>query len=153
MPRLADEQQLRDSLEALELSLVTPVVSGDLVEWASALQSVWNKAEPVIRHEVRDLQRSQIEQIGKEDQELFTRVDSLKTESDELLQQMESLKQDIGRLGRKAPQIEPHENRAEPDFKALVEEGTAFIVRLRKQHVAVRTWLVEAFNRERGPGD
>src|SRR5262249_9808638 len=118
-----------------------------------AVQTAWNRAEPVMVHEVRDLQRAQIEQIGQQEQELFARMELLKSESDAILEQMEALKQDIGRLGRKAPQVGFQENRAEPDFRMIVDKGTEFVTRMRKQHIAVRTWLMEAFNRVQGPGN
>ncbi len=57
------------------------------------------------------------------------------------------------RASLRAPEVEPDEGQANNHVQALIDEAMAFIMRARKQEVAVQTWYVEAFNRERGGGD
>lgn len=148
-----DEKNLRDALESFETCLATPVISGDLVEWANYLQTAWNKAEPEVRHHVHVLFRGQLDQISNVDPELLGHVAQLRSESDAILKQAETLGQDISRLAEKASRLEQHENRAEPDWKAIIDSGIEFVTRVRRQLVAIQAWLVEALNRQRGPGD
>lgn len=153
MNHSADEKKLRDALESLETCLATPVISGDLTEWANYLRTAWSEAEPEVRHHVHVLFRGQLDQISNLDPELLGRVERLRSESDAILQQAETLGQDISRLAEKASRLEQHENRAEPDLKAIIDSGIEFVTRVRRQLVAIQAWLVEALNRERGPGD
>jgi hypothetical protein len=37
--------------------------------------------------------------------------------------------------------------------KKLVDQGMALVTQIRKQEVAIQTWFIEAFNRDRGSVD
>ena len=40
-----------------------------------------------------------------------------------------------------------------PEFGEFIKQGIDFVIHVRTQELAITTWLNEAFNRERGPGD
>jgi hypothetical protein len=61
--------------------------------------------------------------------------------------------QAVSRIATHVPKLEPDEEKAQQHVKKLVDEGMAFVARVRKQEVAIQTWFVEAFNRDRGAGD
>jgi hypothetical protein len=49
--------------------------------------------------------------------------------------------------------VEPDEMRAESAMAEFAQTLLDLVQRLRKQEVALRTWLVEAFTRDRGAVD
>lgn len=147
------QNDLKTALSNFETSLLTPTVSGELPAWMDEVQKSWAEASAQIHYQVRHLHPRQYEEISKQDPELLPRIELLKAEDEAIEQQREQLAQLINRIGEHAPKLEPDEEKAEKHVKALVDEGTTFLIRVRKQEVAVQTWYVEAFNRDRGAVD
>lgn len=87
------------------------------------------------------------------DQEMFKRVELLRQEDQAIAAELDGLGELIERLRLKTPVAEPNEARTDKEREALAERGLAFVMRLRKQEVAIDTWFGEAFNRDRGSGD
>jgi hypothetical protein len=147
------ENQLKLALSAFETSLATPVVSGELAEWVDAVQKTWTEASAQIHYEIRHRHPRQYEQISKEDPELLPRVEQLQAEDRAIEEDREKLNHAVSRTAQHVPKLEPDEEKAQQHTKKLVDEGIAFIARVRKQEVAIQTWFVEAFNRDRGAVD
>ena len=147
------ERELRSSLESLETSLATPIVSGELSAWANQVGSAWADTRPRVRNQLVHAHQKQYEEITSQDPELFARVEKLKAEDAALEEQIESFNRLVDRLADLAPLAEPDERK----FHALVEElqkrGVELITRMRRQLVAVQTWYQEAFIRDRGVAD
>ena len=147
------ESALKASLAAFETSLATPIVSGELAEWIEAVQKTWTEASAQLHYQVKHRHPQQYEQISKEDPELLPRVEQLQAEDRAIEEEREKLSHTVSRTTQHAPKLEPDEGKAQQHTKKLVDEGMAFIARVRKQEVAIETWFVEAFNRDRGAVD
>jgi len=144
---------LKTVITAFETSLLTPTVSGELAPWLDEVQKTWNDASAQIHYHIKHLHPRQYDEISKQDPELLPRIEQLQAEDEAIEQQRAQLSQSIGRVGQHVPKMEPDEEKAQKYTKAIIDAGTAFLTQVRKQEVAVQTWYVEAFNRDRGAVD
>jgi hypothetical protein len=144
------EAELKTAVDAFETSLVRPLVSGELTPWLDEVKKAWGEAGAQIHYHAKHLHPRQYEAIAKQDAELLPRVDMLKTEDAALEEQREQINQAVARVAQHAPKLEPDEQKAHKYIKSLVDDGMAFVTRVRKQSVAVQTWYIEAFNRDSG---
>jgi hypothetical protein len=149
----SEERELKTALAAFETSLATPVISGELESWIEAVRKSWAEASAKVRYCLTQLHPRQYEQMGKEDPELLPRIERLQAEDRAIETEVERLSEVVSRAARRAPKLEPDEEKALGHIKKLVDEGMAFVARLRKQEVALRTWYIEAFTRDRGAVD
>jgi hypothetical protein len=147
------EDELKSALAAFETSLATPVISGELTEWLEAVKQAWAEVLAKSHYQAKHEHPRQFEQISKEDPELLPKVEQLQAEDTAIEQHRETLSQIVSRTTAHAPKLEPDEEKAQHHTKKLIDEGMAFIARVRKQEVAIQTWFVEAFNRDRGAVD
>jgi hypothetical protein len=147
------EAKLKSALDALETSIATPIVAGDLAAWIDEVTRSWAVAAAQIHDHVNELHPRQFEDIAEQDPELLPRVDALKAEDAAIEAQGDKLSHAVVRLAQHVPRMEPDEEKAMKFTKSFSDELTLFIVRVRKQSVAVQTWYVEAFNRDRGTVD
>jgi hypothetical protein len=144
---------LAEALGALETALETPMVPGELDGWAGALRDAAENLQPLLGRRITTAHRESFSQIEATDPELIRRVENLKTEDERIQRDFQALSDRIADLAARAPDAEPDEGTLDQQVSELVDEGLAFVIRLRKQEVALRTWLVEAFQRDRGPVD
>jgi hypothetical protein len=147
------ETELREALTSFETSVATPIVSGELPDWTDKVQKSWSEASARVHDHVKHLHPRQYQEISNEDPALFQQVELLKAEDDAIEQEREKLNQSVTRVATHVPKLEPDEGKANNHVQKLIDESMAFIMRARKQEVAVQTWYMEAFNRERGGGD
>jgi hypothetical protein len=147
------DDELKTALTTFETSLLTPTVSGELPAWFEEVQKSWEEASAQIHFHVKHLHPRQYEEISKQDPELLPRIEQLQAEDEAIEQQRARLSQLIGRVGQHAPKLEPDEEKAQKHVKTIVDAGTAFLTQVRKLAVAVQTWYVEAFSRDRGAVD
>jgi hypothetical protein len=146
-------EALRVALERLETTAGTPVVSGEMENWLAALEQAFAQLQAVVDRHVRQSHAPQIASIKREDPEMFRNVDELQKE-DGLI--VEAIRGALARLAVLKPmvqRIEPDEKRAELALAELGEQAVQLVVRIRKQEVVIRTWLQEAFTRDRGVVD
>jgi hypothetical protein len=144
---------LKSALTTFETSLLSPTVSGQLANWLDEVQKSWEEASAQIHFHVKHLHPRQYDEISKQDPELLPRIEQLQAEDEAIEQQREQLAQSIGRVGQHVPKMEPDEEKAQKYTKAMIDNGTAFLIQVRKQEAAVQTWYVEAFNRDGGAVD
>jgi hypothetical protein len=144
------EADLKTALDAFETSLVRPIISGELTPWLHEVNKAWVEAGTQIHYHLKHLHPRQYEAIAKQDAELLPRLDMLKTEDAALEEQREKINQCVARVAEHAPKLEPDEEKAHKHITSLIDDGMAFITRVRKQIVAVQTWYIEAFNRDSG---
>jgi hypothetical protein len=147
------EVELKSALDVLETSIATPIVAGDLATWIDDVKNSWSHATAQIEHHIDDLHPRQFDQIVQQDPELLPRVDALKAEDASIRSHCRALGQTVARLAQHVPSLEPDEEKAMKFTKGFVDEATQFIARVRKQAVALQTWYVEAFQRDRGAVD
>ena len=153
MDQRNSESELKEALSAFETSLATPLVSGELADWVESVQKSWAEVSAQIHYHVQELHPRQYDQIAKEDPELLPRVEQLQNEDALIEQEREKLNQIVSRTAEHAPKLEPDEGKAQQHTKKLIDEGMAFNTRIRKHEVAIQTWFMEAFNRDRGAVD
>jgi hypothetical protein len=153
MTQTNSETELREALASFETCIATPIVSGELSDWADTVQKAWSDASAKVYYHVKHLHPRQYQEISNEDPALFQQVELLKAEDEAIEREREKLNQSVTRVATHVPKLEPDEGKANNQIQTLIEESMAFIMRARKQEVAVQTWYVEAFNRERGGGD
>jgi len=144
--------RLTAAANAFELALDTPLVSGELLDWADVVCARWDELVSAW-DERAEAHQAQYQEMMEVDQEIFRHVEQLRDEDGALAKEIETLGVDLGRLCRKAPLAERDHLRTEGTRQAVIEQGIALAVRIRKQEVAVKTWFMEAFNRDRGPVD
>jgi hypothetical protein len=144
---------LKTTLDAFEVSLNTPVVSGELADWLEHLGVAWSKLAGHVRHHVEQTHADQFAQIEQQDPELLPKVEQLHTEDNAILEECDALDRMVATTTTHAPKLEPDEEKAQQHTKALVDAGIALVTRVRRQEVALQTWYVEAFNRDRGAVD
>jgi hypothetical protein len=130
----AREELFREALEQLETCAGTPLVSGEMVGWIEDLQDAALKLKPRLEQQIGEVHRAEFKQIRREDQFLAL-VDRLPI------------------LWQLAERIEPDEQRAERTAEEFAKNAIELVARIRKQEVAIRTWLMEAFTRDRGVVD
>jgi hypothetical protein len=147
------DDDLKAALTVFETSLLTPTISGELSSWLEQVQKTWEEASAQVHYHLKHLHPRQYEEISKQDPELLPRVDQLRSEDGAIEEQRAQLSRSIGRVGQEAPKLEPDEEKAQKYTKSIVDAGTAFLIQVRKQEVAVQTWYVEAFARDRGAVD
>jgi hypothetical protein len=143
---------IKPALEALETLFAAPMVPGEHVAWTESLTEQWSSLEPEIRQHLGAHER-QYKQMLEVDQEMFKRVELLRQEDQAIAAEVDALDELIDRLRLKTPIAEPNEARTDKEREAVASGGLAFVMRLRKQEVAINTWFSEAFNRDRGPVD
>jgi hypothetical protein len=153
MNQSISENELREALASFETSVATPIVSGELPDWADKVQKAWSEASAQVHYHVKHLRPRQYQEISNEDPALFQQVELLKAEDEAIEQEREKLNDRVTRVASHAPKVEPDEGKANHYVQSLIDDALAFVIRARKQEVAVQTWYVEAFNRERGGGD
>ena len=147
------EHELKTALERFETCLETPVVAGELIAWFDEAQTAWADAAAQIHQHATEIHSRQYKQIAKEDPELLPLVEKLRAEDEAIDEDRDEFDRVLRRCAEQAPKFEPDEERIAGHTKALVDEGIALVNRVRKQEVAVQTWFVEAFTRDRGVAD
>lgn len=147
------QENLKTALANFETGLVTPIVSGDLAEWLDEVKKYWSEASVQVHNHVKHLHPRQYDEISKQDPELLPRVELLKAEDDAIEQQREHLSGIIQRIAEHAPKLEPDEEKAQKHTKTMIDDGIAFLTRVRRQEAALQTWFVEAFDRDAGAVD
>ena len=145
--------EYRAALDKLETSLNTPIVAGELADWAGVVSNTWADATEQIVRQIQEVHPRQFEEMADADPEMLSRVETLKTEDDEIEQDRDSFQRHLARVVEHAPSFERDEEKIKSYTTSLMDTGLALVQRARKQEVALQTWFVEAFNRDRGVAD
>ena len=153
MTQTEPEHELKTALDVFETCLETPVMAGELLAWVDELQNAWADVSGQMHGHVAEIHPRQYQQISKEDPELLPKIEKLTAEDEAIDEDRAEFDRRLRRCGEIAPQFEPDEEESAEHIQALVDEGIALVTRVRKQEVAVQTWFVEAFTRDRGVAD
>jgi hypothetical protein len=147
------EAAFKSAVDDFERSLLRPLLSGELPNWVKEVHQDWREAASHIHYQIKHQHPRQYEEIAQQDPELLPRIDLLKREDAAIEVERETINQAVDRVAEHLPKLEPDEGKAEKFTKPLIDDGMAFIARVRKQVIAVQTWYIEAFNRDRGAVD
>jgi hypothetical protein len=144
---------LRESLDKLEVALTTPIIAGELADWLLELRTLWEDASAQLHAALERDHPRQHQQISKEDQEMFATVEKLQAEDAAIAEESECFGRLLARVAEHAPKFERDEEKIRSHTDALLNTGLALVVRIKKQEVALQTWFIESFTRDRGTGD
>jgi len=147
------EQEFRSTIEQLETAADTPVVSGDMESWLQSMDDALNRTQAAVRANTLQMHAPQLATIRREDQEMLRRVEELQREDTRIAEDITALRARIPVLKAMVERIEPDEKRAETAVADLSALAVQLVARIRKQETALRTWLQEAFTRDRGVVD
>lgn len=142
-----------DALERFEVCLQTPLVSGEMENWAWALRDAYHELVPALNDHLRTVHQPMLKQIAIEDPELLCHTEEMKRIDQETLETINRLRQWIEQLPDLAEQIEPDEKRLEEHIGSLIHDGLELVMHIRKQETVLSTWHQEAMLRDRGNGD
>ena len=144
---------LRPALDRLEACLETPFVPGELEVWFDAVASALAELGPILRRQISRQHRVQFRQIVREAPALHRSVEQLERQDGDVVETYEGLTSRAARLAAETVAAEPDEALVVQEAARFADEGLWFVVRVRKQETAIRTWFGEALNRETPAGD
>ena len=147
------EQQLRDALTTLETALGTPVMAGELGDWVQQVRKAFDDAIAALNGHLTLGHRVQFANIMQQDLELARRVEQLKAEDGAIARRVTELTRELECLTAVSAAVGRHESRAQELADQFVNAALMFIARVRKQETAITSWLLEAYQRDQGPGD
>lgn len=142
------------ALQDFETSLATPVISGELITWATNALRVCEHLGELMREDVQRKHAALYASIAREDPELSSRIEKLRATDEQLLLV------DYGNVLMSLKQVLDHAQSAEQDEMKvsrhrvdMVQRSLLFVISARTQETAIVTWFGEAFTRDRGYGD
>ena len=147
------DQEFQAVLEKLEVAAGTPQVSGEMESWLNGFAGALAEVQPAMEQRIRESHRPQFKTINREDLEMFRSVEKLQQEDSWIMETIQKMRDRAEVLRPMVHRIEPDEKRAEAALAELSEQGVQFVSRVRKQEIALRSWLQEAFTRDRGVVD
>ena len=143
-----------DSLKDFETTLETPIVSGELMNWAETAKDACEVLGKILCGELQDHHVEVFVRILKEDDEMGSRVESLRAIDNELrIEDLVAVQRRLDSVLERASEVERDESKLTEQLDKAVEKALAFVIKARTQETAISTWFMEAFNRDRGVGD
>ncbi len=153
MFRTESNSALIDAIEELEVSLESPLVPGDMADWADAVRQSCARLQPVLTDQVYAVHAHAIDQIKSEDPELSTCAANLRHTDEITMQQFARIANWVSNLPERVNQVEPDEGCMTDELHELIHDGLNFVLHVRGQETALRTWMVESLYRDRGAVD
>jgi hypothetical protein len=146
-------QKLDDILAVFERAVLSPVVPGELVEWASAGLASVEDLQSAVANNVEFCHASIFKTISETDPEMLAQVDQLEAEDDSLLASLHETHEFAKTVHTLATAVDRDEEKATIVLKEFVKAAESIDVRLRKQEIAIDLWLRESQTRDRGVKD
>jgi hypothetical protein len=146
-------EEVLNAVGHLATCLETPQVPGELEHWMATVRQAADGAGQLLRRRLATVHKTDYAEIAAADPGLLHRVEQMKTEDARSLELLDALGKRIEVLDDKVRRVEPNELAIADELQGLVDQGLAFVIQVQKQEVARRTWLQEAFNRDRGVVD
>ncbi len=147
------KEPLTDPLRRLETALDTPPVPGELRTWAATLRKTFADTTHEILEQIEHVHPEQFEEIEQQNPELLARVSGLREEDRKNRDWCHSLDRQFAELEVNAARAGADEKQAMDQQQKLLEEGLRFVMNVRRQETAIRTWTEEAFDRDTGMAD
>jgi hypothetical protein len=144
---------LQSALARLETALLTPLVSGELTTWVENARHALGELEADLWRQWDEVHPDHFRSIAAQDSEMLPRIEKLRDEDEQVKQAFLRIKQRFDELDVRSQRVEPDEARVGKHLSELTDDALAMILAARKQETAVRTWFVEAFQRDRGEVD
>lgn len=175
------QEQLQAELANFEQCASTPLVPGELDSWLDEVRAAWQALWPQLQVQTQYIHAKEFAQIAQEDPELSSRVREMREEdtalmalTDQLSDQLKWMEKrledgtaepefaekvtgpdnkDIDPTSRDFQDKGAMETDLKQDLDQFVAESLSLVSRIRKQEVTVRTWLMEAYTRDKGVMD
>lgn len=147
------QQALHAALDKLEASVETPLVPGEAERWIESVEADYQVARSCVLDAIGERHPEQYTTIWQEDEGLARRIEQLREEDTAIREAAESLGRHVSGMKSAIAKVEPDEAKLQSALEALVAEALRFIIRVRTLEQAIRTWVMEAFNRDRGTVD
>jgi hypothetical protein len=147
------KEPLTDQLRRLETALDTPPVPGELRTWATTLRKTFDETTRDILHQIDAVHPDQFHEIDEQNPELLARVEQLRDEDRKNRDWIRSLAVQFAELEANAVRAGADEKQVIDQQQKLLEEGLRFVMNVRRQETAIRTWTEEAFDRDTGLAD
>jgi hypothetical protein len=144
---------LKDSLAKLEANLEAPVVPGELVTWSGNVCDAAAEVQQLYPQVVQQLHEPEFAAIEEQDLGLEPRVQHLRAGDRQVIDQFASFKALADGFAQQVAAVEPDEARLRAKTSELIQRGIEVIVHARMQEAETTTWLVEAYERDRGTVD
>lgn len=140
-------------LNAMERSLMSPLVSGELELWATTACRACEAALGAITHRATVEYPQEIRAIMQDDPELATRAGQLLEEATGLGKNAQRFLLEMQRVCAFGDKTEPDEAPVAAVAKALTTRGIDVALAARRLDEAIITWQHESLNRDRGNVD
>jgi glutathione S-transferase len=141
------------SLAAFEQCVDTPFVPGELQEWIDAVDDALERLRESFEAQRIKVHSAEFADIAREDPELLQRIRLMHQEDRALGEEQNRIATTIEALEPRIRDVGADEAYLRRDCNRLADAARAFVSRVRKQEVTIRTWWVEAFMRDRGTVD
>lgn len=146
------EGRFRQTLDAAETSFAEPADAAAPREWVRACVHAVERLQPALE-DMHRLHRAEFAEIEREDLGLEPRVEELRGREAILLEEGRSLAERFAALSERSARGDSDRDSWRTELSQAAEEGLEWISDVREQHLAIRTWLVEAVTRDRGVVD
>jgi hypothetical protein len=154
MPLAANtESVLAEALTRLETALLSPVVAGELDQWADSCQEAMNLVAEHLPAYFQAVLHPQYAQIARTDPEMLTQIEQLVAEDQRVVEDLEKFNRRLATFAEAAALIKKNESKVAEERADLEQSGIALIIRIKKQRATADTWLTEAVYRDRGAVD
>lgn len=150
---IMEDQNFEKALAALEKALESPWIPGELESWAQEVLTQTEAFEPLLAQRMAARHEDLFGEIEQNDAELMRRVELMRGEDERIRAEFTEVLSRAARLAGKAGAIEPDERAVSDGVERFADEALALVIAIRKQELAVSTWLVESVARDRGPKD
>ena len=143
-----------NSLTALESSLATPVVSGELTEWVTNALRDCEQVKANLQSDWRRIHADLFKNILRENADLSAQVEKLRAVDDKISQvDCDEVISSLNQLLVRAQSAGQDEAKLAGVMEDVVKRAMKFVIAARGQETAIAAWLSEAFNRDLGSGD
>jgi hypothetical protein len=153
MPETTTNSSVIKALERFEACLETPMIPGEMENWAKNLREAYQELAPVLDEHLQTVHRPMIQQIAVDDPELLRHTEEMKSADKETREMFDRLQQWIEQLPEVASKVEPDEKRLDEHIASIIRDGLAFVMHVRKQETVLSTWHQESMCRVRGNVD
>lgn len=144
---------LKERLATFEEALATPVVPGEMADWASEAEQAAAGLLRAVRDELPPLRKQQYDTILQQDPALAPHVEEIREQDTQNLAHLERLHKQLHTIAQQADLRQEAETALHDRVEKLGETGLHLVVEIRKQSTSVDTWIQEAFQRDRGVAD
>jgi len=144
---------IKKRLAELEEALELPLVAGELTVWTARVAQAARIVHSILTDPLAQAHREDFAEIAEQDLEMATCVDNMRAEDAAIRLEFERFRELADNVASAAGRVEPDELTLDKARTHLIDHGLALVLRIRKQEAAVRTWYLEAFQRDRGVGD